>query len=315
MKKFDFSFECNNNFEKMPATGNTRYCDECSRHIVDLTKLSPKEIVEYKKEHKNPCGFMMPWQIDQMNEYLQQINNKPSSFTKYAKIAAVVSSPLLFNTAIAQKNVASTEVVSVDKKGKTGITEILVKDSLGDPLTLLDLDLYEGSVFIKSIKTDSLGKIYLNSVELSGKTSLILKNTDVEIEKEVMLNRHDQCIVWETKITKADAEKTKQIDFQFVLKSKKNEKPCKHSAMEISLYDSTNTLIETIKCKSNMAGYALIKTKKLTDIDHLYFVVYTDKGRRTSHMNIKEISVGEVTKISFYYSSRRHRRPQVMGKF
>jgi hypothetical protein len=317
MKKFEFSFKCDENPMRMEEravingekTLATRHCTKCERNIVDFTKFTPQQITEYIRNNKKPCGFIFPWQEDQVNEYLKQQKEASSSpILKMAKIAAVVGSPLLFNTAVAQKTNPGIEINTNRNSSKTTITEIILKDVNGLPIDSLNMEVYYGTQLLTTLKTDEFGKITIDHSLYTDKNVLIIKNTVLNLEKTIALRAESSCIVWNTTFSKEEqilAEQLNKFDFQFVYNDEK-EKPIRHSKIEIQLYDTTNTLMETIPTKSNMSGYADLKTSKIGKVGYISFVIYTRHGRRTAYLNAADLEKSEVNIIRVNKKFREH---------
>lgn len=286
-----------------------RHCTKCERNIVDFTKFTPQQITEYIKSNKKPCGFIFPWQEDQVNEYLKQQKESTSSpLLKMAKIAAVVGSPLLFNPAVAQKTNPGIEINTNRNLSKTAITEVIIKDVNGLPIDSLNMDLYYGTQLLTTLKTDEFGKIAIDHSLYTDKNVLILKNTVLNLEKTIALRGESSCIIWKTTFSKEEqilAEQLNKFDFQFIYNDEK-EKPIRHSKIEIELYDTTNTLMETISTRSNMSGYSDLKTNKIGKVGYISFVLYTRHGRRTAYLNVEELNKSEVNIVRVNKKFRQH---------
>jgi hypothetical protein len=317
-KKFKFSFLCDENPMKMPVrtvhpggkegaitngehTYTTRHCTSCERNIVDFTTFTPQQITEYIKSNKKPCGFIFPWQEDQVNAYLKhQKESKSSPILKMAKIAAVAGSPLLFNPAVAQKTNPDIEININRNSSKTAVTEVLLKDLNGLPIDSLNMDLYYGTELLTTLKSDEFGKITIDHSLYTDKNVLILKNTTLNLEKTIALRGESSCIIWKTTFSKEEqilAEQLNKFDFQFIY-SDGNEKPIRHSKIDIQLYDTTNVLIESISTKSNMSGYSDLKTSNIGKVGHISFVIYTRHGRRTAYVYIEDLKKSEINIVT-----------------
>jgi hypothetical protein len=316
-KKFGFSFKCDENPMKMEKTSvvngeqtiETRHCNNCERNIVDFTKFTPQQIADYIKNNKKPCGFMFPWQEDEINAYLdQQDANTSSPLMKIAKIAAVAGSPLLFNPAVAQKLNPDIEINTNRNTSNNTVTELILKDVNGLAIDSLKLEIYSGSQLLTTLETDEFGKIAIDHSLYTGKNVLIIKNIALNLEKSIALKGESTCIVWETTFSREEqilAEQLNKYDFQFIYRGEK-EKPIRNSKVDIQLYDTTNTLIETVGSSSNMSGYSLLKTGKIGQVKYISFVIYTNKGRRTAYLNVNELSKTEVNIVKVNKKFRQY---------
>jgi TonB family protein len=64
--KFTINNPCTEDWDKMKIGLVSRYCEVCTKDVMDFTKLSRQEIVEYLLENqgKKTCGRILPSQLD-----------------------------------------------------------------------------------------------------------------------------------------------------------------------------------------------------------------------------------------------------------
>lgn len=308
MKKFEFSFLCDNNPEKMPDNGSTRYCKECDRNILDLTKLTPAQIVETTKSGKKLCGFMFPWQEKQINAYIAQ-QEKPTirPMQKMLRVAAIAGSPLLATTGFSQKTEVKTEQTQ-QKNENSSIKpfhefKFLNKDGL--PLIGFAVEIKTGSLTL-NLATDTDGKINVNPLQIANSEIIITIHeigftTSIQVKSDVVC----RIITTSTNIQKAEL-KPEKIDLQFLMRNNDKERPILFRKVKIELYDTSNNMIELIETNTNMGGYSLLKSSKLEQADHIMFTIYTHKGRRTAYLNMTEIKNKEVNVITVNKKFRRY---------
>ncbi len=84
---------CSENWDNMTPSESGRFCNSCSKQVVDFTAMSDAAIVAYFKKHKNVCGRFAE---EQLERNLLPYNRKQTLLGK--AIAAVM---LLFQTFIA----------------------------------------------------------------------------------------------------------------------------------------------------------------------------------------------------------------------
>ncbi|HLP12349.1 MAG TPA: energy transducer TonB [Flavobacteriales bacterium] len=60
-----FDFQCNENFEALPAASTGKYCGACNKTIVDFTGFTGDEIFTYLKSRPKGtvCGYFKPQQV------------------------------------------------------------------------------------------------------------------------------------------------------------------------------------------------------------------------------------------------------------
>lgn len=56
---------CSENLDEMQPTKVGRFCDQCEKHIVDLTQKSDTELIDFfKKKQENGWGRLLPTQLN-----------------------------------------------------------------------------------------------------------------------------------------------------------------------------------------------------------------------------------------------------------
>lgn len=67
MKAFQLNFEntCTENWNTMPSHEKGKFCNLCSKSVIDFTGSSREEILSYLKANKNTCGKMSSNQLKQ----------------------------------------------------------------------------------------------------------------------------------------------------------------------------------------------------------------------------------------------------------
>lgn len=56
---------CSENWDEMPLTKSGRFCDNCTKHIVDLTSKTDLELINFfKKKKDNVCGRLLSTQLN-----------------------------------------------------------------------------------------------------------------------------------------------------------------------------------------------------------------------------------------------------------
>ncbi len=309
MKNLNFSFRCDENPMKMDVVdGNKRHCTKCERNIVDFTKFTPQQITDYIKNNKKPCGFMFPWQEDEINNEIDKSNANSSHLLKFAKIAAVAGTPLLVSPAFAQKNIPAVEYNSTHRSLTNFKTEVQIKDNADLPIDSLTIEIYDGTILLNTLVTDENGKIFIDHSIFPGKSVVTLKNKILGMEYLLALKQESSCVIWKTEFSKKEQQVIEQInkfDFQFVYYDK-NNRPIRHTKIDVDLYDSSNVMLETIKIKSNMSGYSAMNTKNIGRTKYISFTLYTRHGRKSAYKNILDIDNKDVNVVRVNRKFRRH---------
>lgn len=299
MEKFYFTFECDNNPLKMHENADgTRHCTECSKNIHDFTKLNPAQFLEFRRKNPEGCGYMMPWQPDKINAYLQQQNKKSTTSFQWAKIAAVVTTPLFASHTHAQTDKLKTQVENTLNKESATCSELLLRDAHGNTISDIEFDVYHNTELLEKIKPDSTGKISISHTKYRAYTNLRIVHPKYKIEQFISVRKQPVCTIWQIDIDKLREEEQSIVyDLQFVYKNGRG-KTISLTKIEIELYDSTNTKLDKIATKTNISGYASLKNKEVEKTEEVLFIVYTRKGRRTAYLNTNELKKGEINVIS-----------------
>ncbi|MEW5676737.1 carboxypeptidase-like regulatory domain-containing protein [Flavobacterium enshiense] len=73
----DITSPCSEDFNKFNATVKGGFCNSCSKEVIDFTKSSPEEIVDYfnKEKSKNVCGRFKTSQVRNHNESVAKKKN------------------------------------------------------------------------------------------------------------------------------------------------------------------------------------------------------------------------------------------------
>jgi hypothetical protein len=67
---------CTENWNKMTANGNGRHCSSCNKTVVDFSKFTDKELVEFLKKVKGTiCGRISEYQVNRAMPIPVQSNN------------------------------------------------------------------------------------------------------------------------------------------------------------------------------------------------------------------------------------------------
>ncbi|HLP13986.1 MAG TPA: hypothetical protein VK177_18785 [Flavobacteriales bacterium] len=320
MKKFEFTFVCHKDPAKMPEGDKTRFCGKCQNHIHDFRKMHTAQIANTIKASNTHCGIMHPWQIDELNEFLESthpVQQPKQNLNNFVKAAAILSSPLLVTQASAQTKEPTFETTHVDPT-QNPVIEIEVTGKHKTVLTDLAFKVYHASVLVDSVTTDGNGKIIFDHGRYKNARTLVLKNETFGLEKTISL-QENICIRWKTDLSQSKIiNGPKEVyDVQFLFSQSGKERPVKSSHVTIELFDNNNEVIDTYKNETNGAGYAILKTNKLNKATTVVFTVKTRKGEKTIHKNVSEISNTDVTKLTIYtYKRKRHHyRRQLLGAY
>jgi len=119
---------CPESWDKMHPAGNARFCDACSKNVVDFTAMTEKEIAAYFKNRTgNTCGRFMPSQLE--TTYVQKATLKVPFHRRF--VGYLLS--FFVSNAVVDKAAAQSDTVPIQQTGilqKLAVNDTLRNDSL-----------------------------------------------------------------------------------------------------------------------------------------------------------------------------------------
>ncbi len=184
--KLSIDSPCSENWVNMLATTKGAFCQQCQKEVIDFTKLSDDQIIEFVNNHKGSiCGKLKNSQIDPL------INPTPTykfSQPVYYKLFVGLFVSTFWNSAsLAKSSIFESKKLSVfftEKQSLNSEISEVIKDSALFEGLLINLlnnepqrnqELYIPA-FDKTIKTDSNGyfNVLINDENLLIKQSFSL---------------------------------------------------------------------------------------------------------------------------------------------
>lgn len=108
---------CPENWEKMSSNDSGKFCNKCSKSVVDFTNFSDKEIIEYfSKPQGKVCGRLNKSQIDRKYQLIQK-----SSFLNRKWIAGILLLSIWGKQQLHAYNQQVTHIRQYDKNYKPNI--------------------------------------------------------------------------------------------------------------------------------------------------------------------------------------------------
>ncbi|HYG50374.1 MAG TPA: hypothetical protein VD905_05695 [Flavobacteriales bacterium] len=313
-KKIQFKFMCDEDVTKMELTNNgaTRHCTNCQRHIADFTKMKPAEIAVHIKNAVKPCGFMYPWQLDQVNNYIEaRAPQKTGLLSRVTKVAAIAGSPFIFGNANAQTNQPAYTVEQVIQTGKPLSTEILVKYANGTALSNGKFELYNGENKIGNVTSDVNGKIILEHVRFAHCKTLTIKHESgstivIEMGQEAV------CINWDIAVL-PEIKQPKHCNFHFT--SINRSKYFKNAILratqvEVEFFNANNECIKRVIKRTSASGDIKLKWNDVEKTEHIMLTITTQFGEKSVYYKKAEILTDETNnvKVLYYKKHRKYRR-------
>ena len=211
---------CNEDFDLMTTNANGKFCNHCSKSVLDLTNLTDDEIFETLNKTKGKiCGRLAN---DQLNRLLVKRNNNIYHTRLYKILAGLLLIGTTKETLATEPNLRSETQFIIENEEKNNQTYSLIKDETTDtlknviqgkvideltkePLEYLTINIKNTST---SVATDANGnfKLIIPDSLLSGKITLILMypgyerrefefdSTQLPIKKDLLLEARGMSI-------------------------------------------------------------------------------------------------------------------------
>lgn len=163
MQKLQLSIfqPCHENWQNMTPTEQGRFCNACSKEVVDFSMMTDSEVLNYftRISHQNVCGRVLPSQLERHISYPQEIKKKMYWYWNYIvmffmffgkantiKAQEKIETPVALNTL--KNNQADNEVIVVGgiKRVNKQIINGKITDEKNNPVPF-------ASVIIKDSKT------------------------------------------------------------------------------------------------------------------------------------------------------------------
>jgi hypothetical protein len=115
IKTINIPEPCHQQWQQMGAVNNGRYCNTCSKTVVDFTAMNNDEVIAYLSTTNNVCGNFSQHQLMQINNALNVESAKSFSWKRLVAAASVAG---LFNStpAIAKPVHKVEQTQPTDKK-------------------------------------------------------------------------------------------------------------------------------------------------------------------------------------------------------
>lgn len=174
---------CHEDWSQMTPNEKGRFCQSCTKTVVDFTKMSTSEIQDYIYKNKNQriCGHIKQSQLDTINLKIPEtVFNQNLSFHRVFLLALLVSMGLtLFNCEDEKgrtKKIESVEIVESHKKAidtllnhddinKIQLDTINEKKTKTSKTEVVKKELVEGMIIIETVGEVEVLPIDINDTD------------------------------------------------------------------------------------------------------------------------------------------------------
>jgi DNA primase catalytic subunit len=105
IKHLNIPQPCAQDWNHMTATESGRHCQSCSKTVVDFTRMSNDEIINYLARNSKTCGRFHEAQLQGINNQLSY-NSKPDTRWRKLLMTAILFGSAIFNEANGQSKAA-----------------------------------------------------------------------------------------------------------------------------------------------------------------------------------------------------------------
>jgi hypothetical protein len=186
---------CTESFDSFQSTSTGGFCDSCQKAVIDFTKMSDGQILDYfKKNKENTCGRFEKNQLKSYSTLSSPSKRKSFNLLGASLIGASLLTALPNQKTQAQQHNPTEKVEEKDTKKEDGKDK---KES--DPITITGVvkddygDLLPGATVIvkgttNGISTDFDGKFSLRNVHVGD--VLIYSFIGLKSKEVVVLEKH-----------------------------------------------------------------------------------------------------------------------------
>ena len=147
---------CNESWDDMQNTAEGKFCNQCSKELIDFTFFSHKQLTDHllNLSSSEICGRFSPQQLN------RNLFEEPASTNAYLSLPALVlaASSLLINPTTSSAQVSSKTSSALQKTHELADSvfirgQVIEKRSL-DPIFFHDIQLHINDSVSQSMKTD-----------------------------------------------------------------------------------------------------------------------------------------------------------------
>ena len=117
MEKINIQIDkpCSEDFKSFKQTDKGGFCNSCKKNVVDFTKISDQEILNYFSSEKNKtCGLFLESQLKSYSNSNVSLNKSKSSTFASSVFGISLVSILSFTNGFSQQKTNTTETIKVE---------------------------------------------------------------------------------------------------------------------------------------------------------------------------------------------------------
>jgi hypothetical protein len=150
-KNISINKPCTENWDKMQSQGANKFCQQCSTIIIDFSKMSDKEVIDFleQRKYQQTCGKFEAKRLEKLN-YQLSLNRSKRSLIKPILTAAFLTTATLSATAQKCEKPISTYKIIQHQINSDSAETVVIRGKLVD---LEGEVLISANVYIQEIGT------------------------------------------------------------------------------------------------------------------------------------------------------------------
>jgi hypothetical protein len=208
-KKINIDKPCTENWNEMQSQGANKFCQQCSTIIIDFSKMSDKEVIDFleQRKYQQTCGKFEAKRLEKLNNQLS-LNRSKRSLIKPILTAAILTTATLSATAQEYNKPVSTYKIIQHQINSDSANTVVIRGKLvdlqGEPLiaatvsinetgTITDID---GSFKLR-FNTNEYDDLKVRASYIGCETLEIPLNNVKNKEIEIILKESEEIIIGE----------------------------------------------------------------------------------------------------------------------
>ena len=156
------------------AEQNGRFCSECEKTVIDFTKMSDAELMNYLSKSKYLCGRFNDEQVENINVPVEVISYRKRNTIKLFSVITFFIAKLLSSSPANAQDSTEAKTLSLDDENARNQKKIYTDSTIfhvtgkvmarkkSKPLDYAKVTVKVGNNFVESVRTDSNGYFELN---------------------------------------------------------------------------------------------------------------------------------------------------------
>lgn len=174
IQSIKIGYSCQQDWQAMSAVDSNKYCQSCNKIVIDFSRLSDEEILQYfeKQQGKKSCGYFNEQQLRSLNKRLASPSN--TSFLKPLILSTLISTSACHTPKDAHKSCTTTLshyelLADISVEGELQITGSIV-DENHEPMIGANITLQQP---LTGVSSDKNGQFKLSIPKSADSTSLV----------------------------------------------------------------------------------------------------------------------------------------------